>query len=205
VFGQFAAALGVAADEDAVFAALLGAAQAGEPDGGGLLAYNYLAGETITSLDEGRPLLVRTPGSRFTLANFARAQVYGVFATLALGMRELADEAVAIDTLRAHGGLVRTAGGAQRMLAAALNTPVAVAETAGEGGAWGMAVLAAYAAACQAGEPRDLPHWLDDAVFTGAQTVTAQPDASDVAGFAAYLHAFEAGLTIQHAAVAAIH
>ncbi|MFE6647438.1 xylulokinase, partial [Nocardioides sp. NPDC057772] len=119
VFGEFAAALGHPCEPDAVFGALLTAALKGSPDGGGLLAYNYLAGEPITGLDEGRPLFVRTPGSRLDLAGFARAQVYGVFGTLALGMRVLADQGVEIDAMFAHGGLFRTAGVAQRLLAAA--------------------------------------------------------------------------------------
>ncbi|GAB2451104.1 xylulokinase [Xylanimonas ulmi] len=205
VLTQFARAIGADADQDAVFAALLGAALDGEPDGGGLLAYNYLSGETITGLDEGRPMVVRTPGSRLTLANFARTQVYGVFATLALGMRTLAAEGVAIDALLAHGGLFRTAGVAQRMLAAAVDTPVAVASTAGEGGAWGVAVLAAYTAAVAGGETRPLAAWLDERVFAHAQTVVAEPDPRDVAGMAAYLETYTAGLAIQHAATAAIH
>lgn len=147
LFGDFAARLGSDADLNKVFEVLLGAALEGEPDGGGLLAYNYLSGETITGLDEGRPLVIRTPDSRLNLANFARTQVYSIFATMALGMRTLAAEGVAVDELLAHGGLFRTAGVAQRLMAAAVNAPVAVAATAGEGGAWGIAVLAAYAAA----------------------------------------------------------
>lgn len=204
LLGEFARGIGSDADPNAVFAALLGAALEGEPDGGGLLAYNYLAGETITGLDEGRPMVVRTPGSRLTLANFARTQLYSVFATLALGMRTLAQEGVAIDTLLAHGGLFRTEGVAQRLLAAAVNAPVAVASTAGEGGAWGIAVLAAYTVAVADGESRTLAAWLDEQVFADAQTVVAQPDPRDVAGIEAYLERYTAGLAIVHAAVGAI-
>ena len=205
VFGQFARAIGSDADQDAVFAALLGAALEGAPDGGGLLAYNYLSGETITGLDEGRPMIVRTPGSTLDLANFARTQLYGVFATLALGMRTLAAEGVEVDALLAHGGLFRTAGVAQRLLAAAVGAPVAVASTAGEGGAWGVAVLAAYTVAVAGGESRTLAAWLDEQVFAQAETVVAAPDPADVAGMAAYLETYTAGLAVQHAAVAAIH
>ena len=205
VFGEFARAVGADIDQNAVFAALLGAALDGAADGGGLLAYNYLSGETIAGLDEGRPLVVRTPGSTLDLANFARTQVYGVFATLALGMRTLAEEGVAIDSLLAHGGLFRTEGVAQRLLAAAVKAPVAVAPTAGEGGAWGIAVLAAYTAARSAGETRPLAAWLDEQVFADAQTVVAQPEPADVAGLEAYLDTYRAGLAIQHAAIAAIH
>ncbi len=205
LFGEFARAVGADVGADAVFGALLGAALEGEPDGGGVLAYNYLSGETITGLDEGRPMVVRTPGSRLTLANFARTQVYSIFGTLALGMRTLAEEGVAIDSLVAHGGLFRTAGVAQRLLAAAVNAPVAVASTAGEGGAWGIAVLAAYTAAVADGETRDLATWLDEQVFATLQTTVAEPDAGDVAGLQAYLETYTAGLAIQRAAVGAIH
>ncbi|QAY71785.1 FGGY-family carbohydrate kinase [Xylanimonas protaetiae] len=205
VFGEFATAIGSDVGDDAVFAALLAAALEGEPDGGGVLAYNYLSGETITGLDEGRPLVVRTPGSRLTLANFARTQVYSIFGTLALGMRTLAAEGVAVDSLLAHGGLFRTQGVAQSLLAAAVRAPVAVASTAGEGGSWGIAVLAAYTAAVAAGETRPLAAWLDEQVFADAQTVVAQPDPRDVAGLEAYLETYSAGLAIQRAAVGAIH
>ncbi len=203
LFGEFAAAIGSDAGPDAVFAALLGAALDGEPDGGGVLAFNYLSGETITGLDEGRPMVVRTPGSRLTLANFARTQVYSVFATLALGMRTLAAEDVAIDAMLAHGGLFRTRGVAQRLLAAAVGAPVAVAATAGEGGAWGIAVLAAYSAAVTAGETRPLADWLAETVFANAVLDVVDPDAGDVAGLTAYLATYEAALPVQHAAVAA--
>jgi sugar (pentulose or hexulose) kinase len=121
VFGEFAAALGHPSEPDAVFGALFRAALDGPADGGGLLAYNYLAGEPITGLDEGRPLFVRTPASRLSLAGFMRAQLYGAFGTLALGMRVLDGEGVAIDTMFAHGGLFRPEGVAQRLLAAASN------------------------------------------------------------------------------------
>ncbi|GMA30330.1 hypothetical protein GCM10025875_03220 [Litorihabitans aurantiacus] len=146
VFHAFATALGHDADRDDVFGVLLAQALEGEADGGGLLAYNYLAGEPVTGLPEGRPLVVRTPDSRLSLPNLMRAHVYGVFGTLSLGMRILASEGVGVDTLVAHGGLLRTAGVAQRMLAAAVGAPVAVGETAAQGGPWGVAVLASYRA-----------------------------------------------------------
>src|SRR5690606_16408521 len=129
---------------DQVFDALFREALTGDADAGGLLAYNYLAGEPITGLNEGRPLVVRAPDSTFTLANFVRAQLYGVFGTLALGMRVLDGEGVALDQMFAHGGMFRTAGVAQRFLAGALDSPVSVAATASEGGAWGIAVLASF-------------------------------------------------------------
>ena len=197
VFGEFAAALGAPGDEDAVFKALLHAAVDGEADAGGLVAYNFLAGEPVAGLLEGRPLLVRTPGSRLTLGNVARAQVYAVFATLALGMRVLAEEGVAVDAMFAHGGIFRTEGVAQRALAAALDVPVTVGETAAEGGAWGIAVLAAY---LRAGAPAPLAEHLDQVVFADAPTSTVRPDPAEVAGFAAYLERFADGLAVQRAA-----
>ena len=140
-----------------MFDALFREALDGEADAGGLLAYNHLAGEPIAGLDEGRPLFVRTPDSRLTLANFMRAQLYGVFGTLSLGMRVLEREGVALDLMFAHGGMFRTAGVAQRFLAGALGAPVAVGETASEGGAWGIAVLASYLAHASRVRPERLP------------------------------------------------
>ncbi len=203
VFHAFAGALGHPADTDEVFGVLLRAALDGEPDGGGLLAYNYLAGEPITGLTQGRPLVVRTPDSRLTLANFARTQVFGAFGTLSLGMRILEREGVEVDALLAHGGLFRTAGVAQRLLAAAVGAPVAVGTTAGEGGAWGIAVLAAYLLAAQASDGEaapDLGTWLTEHVFADAASVVVEPDPADVAGYARFLERYEAGLAVERAA-----
>ncbi|KQM80590.1 xylulokinase [Agromyces sp. Leaf222] len=206
VFGQFAAASGTPIGSDAVFEALFTAALEGEADAGGLLAYNHLAGEPIAGLTEGRPLVVRTPDSRLNLPNFMRAQLYGVFGTLALGMRVLAGEGVELDRMFAHGGMFRTAGVAQRFLAGALDAPVAVGETASEGGAWGIAVLASYlsAAAAHDGHAIDLGTYLDDHVFADAGFDTVEPDRADVAGFAAYLDRYRAGLAAEAAAVEAL-
>lgn len=201
VFHQFATALGHDADADTVFGVLLREALTGDADGGGLLAYNYLSGEPITDLAEGRPLFVRTPDSRLTLANFVRTQVYGAFGTLSLGMRILAEEGVEVDALFAHGGLFRTAGVAQRLLAAAVDAPVAVGDTASEGGAWGIAVLAAYLDA--AGET-DLGTYLTERVFADASIDVVEPDADDVRGFAAYLERYVAGLAVEKAATTAV-
>lgn len=199
VFGRFATALGSPATGDEVFGTLLREALAGEPDGGGLLAYNYLSGEPITGLTEGRPLIVRTPDSRLTLANFMRTQVYSAFGTLSLGMEVLAGEGVELDTLFAHGGLFRTAGVAQRLLAAAVGTPVAVGRTAGEGGAWGIAVLAAY---LEVAPTQDLATYLADVVFADAAIDVVAPDAADLAGYATFLERYRAGLAVERAAVA---
>ncbi len=198
MFSRFSAAAGAPVESDAVYETLFREALVGDADAGGLLAYNHLAGEPIVGLAEGRPLFVRTPDSRLTLANFIRAQLYGVFGTLALGMRVLDAEGVALDRMLAHGGMFRTAGVAQRFLAGALGAPVAVAETASEGGAWGIAVLAAYVSAA---ERTDLDGYLRDTVFADAAFDTVEPDAADVAGFNAYLQRYDAGLAVERAAV----
>jgi sugar (pentulose or hexulose) kinase len=198
LFRRFSATAATALDGDAVFEALFREALEGEADAGGLVAYNYLAGEPIAGLAEGRPLFVRTPDSRLTLANFMRAQLYGVFGSLALGMKVLEGEGVALDRMFAHGGIFRTAGVAQRFLAGALAAPVAVGETASEGGAWGIAVLAAYLAK---GSEKDLGDYLAEHVFAGALVDTVDPDPADVAGFASYLDRYRAGLAIEASAV----
>ncbi len=197
LFGEFATALGAPAAPDAVFGALFRAALAGDADGGGLLAFNYLSGEPITGLDSGRPLVVRTPDSRLTLANFMRTQLLSAFGTLSLGMHVLAGEGVAIDAMFAHGGMFKTAGVAQRLLAAAIDAPVAVGATAAEGGAWGIAVLAAYLDA--AGE-QDLPTYLAERVFADAEVDVVAPDAADVAGYERFLDRYRAGLAVERVA-----
>ncbi|KRE22434.1 xylulokinase [Agromyces sp. Soil535] len=201
VFARFAAVAGLSVDTDVVFEALFREALDGEPDAGGLLAYNHLAGEPIAGLAEGRPMIVRTPDSRLTLANFMRAQLYGVYGTLALGMRVLADEGVELDRMFAHGGIFRTAGVAQRLLAGALDAPVAVGETASEGGAWGIAVLASYLSAAS---EVDLGTYLSERVFADAAFDTVDPVAEDVAGFSAFLDHYRAGLAVEAAAVEAL-
>ncbi|MGK3951564.1 xylulokinase [Microbacterium sp. I2] len=230
MFARFAEASGTSLDDDAVYETLFREALAGDADAGGLLAYNHLAGEPIAGLSEGRPLFVRTPDSHFTLANAMRAQLYGVFGTLALGMRVLEDEGVGLDRMFAHGGMFRTAGVAQRFLAGALDAPVSVGDTAAEGGAWGIAVLAAYAAAVKEAVPTP-PHrgagapgrasgrvgpaaaaasgiplssYLDERVFAHAPIDTVEPDPADVAGFASYLDRYRAGLAVEAAAVASL-
>lgn len=200
MFTRFAEAAGTPLDADAVYDVLFTEALDGAPDAGGLLAYNHLAGEPIAGLDEGRPLFVRTPDSRLTLANAMRAHLYGVFGTLALGMRVLDAEGVGLDRMSAHGGMFRTAGVAQRFLAAALDAPVEVAESAGEGGAWGVAVLAAFTASGGG----SLSAYLDDTVFASADAHVVRPGPDDVAGFAAYLDRYEAGLAVERAAVTAL-
>lgn len=201
LFTRFAAAAGQPLSDDAVFDTLFREALDGEADAGGLLAYNHLAGEPIAGLTEGRPLFVRTPDSAFTLANFMRSQLYGVFGTLALGMQVLAAEGVELDRMFAHGGMFRTAGVAQRFLAGALGAPVAVGELASEGGAWGIAVLASYLAHS---ETASLGEYLERDVFASASLAVADPDPADVAGFTAYLDRYRAGLAIEAAATTAL-
>ncbi|BDZ45711.1 hypothetical protein GCM10025866_16200 [Naasia aerilata] len=201
VFGRFADALGASADADAVYEVLFREALGGDPDAGGLLAYNFLSGEPLVGLDEGRPLVIRTPDSSLTLANFMRAQLYSVFGALSLGMRVLRAQGVQLDRMMAHGGLFRTAGVAQRFLAGALDAPVAVARTAAEGGAWGIAVLASYLAVA---ESTDLDGYLRGTVFAGAEIDTVDPDAGDVAGFSTFLTRYETGLPVERTAADAL-
>ncbi len=199
VFGDFANRLGVHTDSSTIFATLFNAALDGDPDGGGLLAYNYLSGEHNVGLEEGRPLFARTPDSSLTLANFVRVQLFSMLATLRIGMDALTQEQVQLDSLFAHGGLFKTKGVGQGILAAALNTDISVGEVAAEGGAWGMAVLAAFAS--NESGPAELAEYLRQQVFSEAQLVTMSPDPTAVAGFNAYLQRFRRGLPIEHTAI----
>ena len=189
LFAEFAAATGTDIDISTIFETLFRAALDGAPDGGGLMAFNYLSGEPITGLDEGRPLFLRTPDSTFDLATFMRTQLYSALATLRLGMDVLQkDEGVRLDTMFAHGGLFTTKGVAQRFLAAAINTPVAVGATAAEGGAWGIAVLAAFLVHRTA--EQGLADYLASRVFAHAELDEIKPDPADVAGFDAFMQRY---------------
>ena len=174
----------------------------GEPDCGGILVCNYLAGEGVTHLDEGRPLVVRRPDSRFTLANFFRATLYSTMSTLKIGMDILAKENVAIDSLTGHGGLFKTPLVGQRYLAAACNAPVTCMTTAGEGGPYGMALLVAFMA--QKGEGQSLEDYLSTQVFASAQSTTLAPDPADAAGFTRYMQAYKQLLEVERKAVEVI-
>jgi len=171
----------------------------GDPDCGGMLVCNYMAGEGVTHLDEGRPMVVRRPDSRFTLANFFRATLYSTMSTLKLGMDILAEEKVAIDSLTGHGGLFKTPVVGQKLTAAAFNAPVSVMETAGEGGAWGIALLAEYMIAKAEGET--LEAYLNDKVFAGMKSVEIAPDPVDVEGFEKFMQRYVAALPVERAAV----
>ena len=198
LFREFAAALGTPVEPSRAFETLFAASLEGAPDGGGLLAYNYLSGEPVTELDEGRPMVLRAPDSTFTLATFMRVQLYASLATLRIGMDVLQkDEGVRLDRIFAHGGLFRTKGVAQRFLAAALDTPVTVGAVAAEGGAWGIAVLAAFAASRK--DEQSLSDYLDG-VFAGATLETVEPGPEDTAGFDAFVQRYVAALPVQRAA-----
>ncbi|CCH85713.1 Carbohydrate kinase, FGGY-domain [Modestobacter italicus] len=200
LFGQFARALGAEADSATVFRTLFTAALDGAGDGGGMLAYNYLSGEPITKLEEGRPLFLRSPDSPLDLGSFMRTHLYSSLATLRIGMDVLQKaEGVRLDRMFAHGGLFKTEGVAQRFLAAAIDTPVSVGDVAAEGGAWGIAVLAAFAAGRS--PEQGLADYLDGTVFTDASLQTAEPDPADVAGFDAFMQRYLAGLPVERAAV----
>ncbi|RFU21405.1 xylulokinase [Geodermatophilus marinus] len=200
LFAEFARAIGAAADPASVFETLFAAALDGADDCGGLLAYNYLSGEPITDLEQGRPLFLRAPDSRFDLATFMRTQLFSALATLRIGMDVLLQaEGVRLDRMFAHGGLFKTRGVAQRFLAAAIDTPVSVGDVAAEGGAWGMAVLAAFAT--RRAPEQDLADYLGTVVFTGTALQTAEPDPGDVAGFDAFVRRYVAALPVERAAV----
>lgn len=171
----------------------------GDADCGGVMVCNYMAGEGITHMDSGRPMVVRMPGAKFTLANFFRSQLYSTMSTLKLGMDILAEENVAIDSLTGHGGLFKTLGVGQRYMAAACNAPVTCMETAGEGGPYGMALLAAYMFNKAEGETLEM--YLNDKVFAGAKGTTLAPDAADVEGFNKYIENYKALIKVEEAAV----
>lgn len=175
----------------------------GESDCGGVLSFNYFSGEPVTSLSEGRPIVVRTPDSNFNLANFMRAQLFATMATLKIGMDILyKNEGVKLDILMGHGGLFKTKIVGQRLMAAAMNTPVAVMETAGEGGAWGIAVLASFMA--EKGENESLEEFLDKRVFKDNLGECLNPQAEDIDGFNRYIEKYKAGLEVEKLAVKAI-
>ncbi|WP_138733783.1 xylulokinase [Modestobacter excelsi] len=200
LFAEFARALGVEVGTSQVFQTLFTAALGGAGDGGGMLAYNYLSGEPITEFEEGRPLFLRSPDSRLDLGSFMRTHLFSSLATLRIGMDVLQkSEGVRLDRMFAHGGLFKTEGVAQRFLAAAIDTPVSVGDVAAEGGAWGIAVLAAFAAGRS--PEQGLADYLDGTVFTGTSLKTTEPDPTDVAGFDAFMERWVAALPVERAAV----
>lgn len=200
IFREFSEAMGMKVDMNQLFGTLYNKALEGDPDCGGLLSYGYYSGENIIPVDEGRPVFVRTPESRFNLANFMRAHLYAALGALKIGMDILVkEEKIQIDKILGHGGLFKTPGVGQRIMAAAMQAPVSVMETAGEGGAWGIALLAAYEV--QREESETLEDYLADKVFAGNEGVTMEPDADDVAGFEKFIERFKKGLSIEQEAI----
>ena len=202
LFRQFAEALGVSVSSGELYTMLFKKAMEGAPDCGGLVSFNYYAGEPVTGLEEGRPMLLRLPDADLSLANFMRAQLFASMETLKYGMEILNREHVAIDCVYGHGGLFKTEGVAQNLLSAAIHAPVTVMQTAGEGGAWGIALLAEYLVKHASGE--SLEDYLDQKVFAGMTRKTVSPDPQDEAGFDAYMERFVACIPAQQAAVRAL-
>lgn len=200
IFKEFAEAFGVDVDMNKLFGTLYNKAMEGDADGGNLLAYNYISGENITGMEEGRPMFVRTPNSRFNLANFMRVNLYTALGALKIGNDILLkEEGVKVDKLLGHGGLFKTKGVGQQILADAMNTPISVMETAGEGGAWGIAVLASYM--IQKSEGETLGAYLNEKVFAGQEGNSLDPDPEGVKGFDEFIKVYKAGLPIERAAV----
>ena len=196
LLSEFAEAIGAPVDKGELFTLLFRKALEGDPDCGGLLSYNYFSGEGVTDLDEGRPLFVRTPDAKFTLVNFMRTHLLSALATLKIGLDILTEqEKVPIDKLYGHGGFFKTPGVGQRMLSAAVGASVSVMETAGEGGPYGMALLAAYMIWKADGET--LEDYLEHKVFAGAKSSTLAADRSDIAGFNAFLARYKAALPVE--------
>lgn len=198
LFREFEEASGRSVDMGELYGILYNKALEGDKDCGGLLAYNYNAGEAITGLNAGRPLFVRTPDASFTLANFMRSHLYASLSTLKIGCDILfKEENVKVDKLYGHGGFFKTKGVGQSMLAAAMNAPVAVMKTAGEGGPWGMAILAAYMVK---GEGLSLGEYLSEKVFGGEEGDVVNPDPADVKGFDEYIEYYKNTLPAEKAA-----
>lgn len=200
LFREFSEAMGLKVETNKLFDVMLNKALEADPDSGGLLSYGYFSGENITGLEQGRPLFVRSPESRFNLANFMRTHLFAAFGALKIGMDILTKkENVAIDSILAHGGLFKTPVVGQKIVAAAMNTPVSVMATAGEGGAWGMAILASYM--MNKGQEESLEDFLDKKVFEGVEGQEMYPDGFDVKGFETFIERYKKGLVIEQAAV----
>ncbi|MBO7318773.1 MAG: ATPase, partial [Clostridia bacterium] len=202
LFGEFASALGVTANKNKILDLMFENAMKGDSDCGGLTSYNYFSGEPVTSLQEGRPLFVRTPDASFTLGNFMRTQLYSALAALKVGLDLLLkNEKAAIDKIYGHGGFYIYPGVGQKITAAAIDAPVSVMKTAGEGGPYGMALLALYSVK---NDGLTLEDFLEKKAFADAQTVTENPDAKDVEGFNVFLSRYVKGLECEKAAVNSI-
>ncbi len=199
LLGEAGALLGAEFDTRTLYTKLLNKALTGDADCGGLLSFNYISGEHITGFEEGRPLFVRMPDASFSLANFMRAHLYSACASLNIGMKILInEEGAALDSITGHGGFFKDANVGQRIMSAVMGAPVTVMATAGEGGPWGIAILAAYMMNRQ---NCSLPDYLSNRVFSGSKAVTVAPDAADITGFKAFMRRYEAGLNTEKTAV----
>ena len=200
LFDEFAGKCGMKLDKNELYGKLYQEALSADADCGGLMAYNYFSGEPVTGLEEGRPMFVRTPDAKFTLANFMRSHLYSAMAALKIGNDILMkEEQVKVDSLTGHGGLFKTPVVGQQLMAAAMNAPVTVMDTASEGGAWGMAVLAAYMN--EKAEAESLPDYLSNKIFAGQTGTTIAPKPEDVAGFDAFIEKYKSTLPAEKAAV----
>lgn len=200
LFSEFAEAIGAPIDKGELFTLLFRKAIEGDPNCGGLLSYNYFSGEGVTDIDEGRPIFARTPDAKLTLPNFMRTHLLSALATLKIGLDILTkEENVPIEKLYGHGGFFKTPEVGQRMLSAAVGAPVSIMETAGEGGPYGMAILAAYMLNKSEGE--SLEDYLDNKVFRDTSSVTVMADKADVEGFAVFLERYKKALPIERTAV----
>ena len=191
---------GVEVTKSELYDKLYAAALSGEPDCDGIISYNYHSGEHVTGFTEGKPLVMRSPTSKLSVANLMRSLIYSCMSTLKIGMDILiGQEKIALDKIYAHGGLFKSPVTGQRFLASALGVPVALMESAGEGGAWGIALLASYLARRESGET--LEAYLENRVFDGKTGSCMAPDENDMAGFAAYIEKYKSGLDVEKIAV----
>lgn len=196
IFAEFAKQTGSDMPKYKIYDLLYEAALGGDSDCGGLVNINYFSGEPVSHTEDGRPMFLRSQNSTFNLANFFRAQIYSTMSTLKIGMKFLEDEGVEIDRLMGHGGLFKTPVVGQKIMAGAMNAPVSVMETASEGGAWGMAVLAKYSTENE----KTLEDYLNDKVFADCKSTTINPDPEDVKGFEKYMETYVAALEAEKAA-----
>ena len=200
LFKEYSEVMGMKVDMNELYGNLYRKALEGDDDCGGLLAYNYFSGEHVTGFNEGRPLFVRTPDAKFNLANFMRTHLFTSLGALKTGLDILLkEEDVRVDEILGHGGLFKTKGVGQSILAAAIDAPVSVMETAGEGGAWGIALLASYM--INKGADESLAAFLEDKVFAGQKGEKLEPVEKDVKGFNEFMKRYSAGLAIERAAV----
>ena len=202
LFGEFASLMGIPASTGDLFNKLYTNSLQGDPDCGGLLPYGYYSGENITMINEGRPIFLRTTTSRFNLANLMRAHLYTSLGAVKIGLDILKEEGVEVDRIMGHGGFFKTKGVGQRYLSAACHAPVTVMNTASEGGAWGIALLAAYLIDQQPGE--SLAVYLEQRIFAHLDGEMLMATDEEIEGFEAFMQHYRAGLSVEKAAIAAL-